>query len=145
MAYSTKAKALRRCKQFKVNGAPCRAFAAWGDTLGLCGGHGGRREGDNKCRCAAYAWPHRPGGGLCRWPDPPAQSCSTPAGTHSSDRKPSPPRIIRDVMRVRGLKFPRGRPAMLAAAWGPDGLQFRKGTYETGKKSENSGLRRGKR
>lgn len=26
-----------------------------------------------KCRCAAYPWPHRPGGGLCRWPDPPVE------------------------------------------------------------------------
>src|SRR6058998_3619205 len=25
-----------------------------------------------KCRCEAYPWPHRPGGGLCRYPDPPA-------------------------------------------------------------------------
>ena len=26
-----------------------------------------------KCRCEAYPWPHRPGGGLCRWPDPPIE------------------------------------------------------------------------
>lgn len=26
-----------------------------------------------KCQCAAYPWPHRPGGGLCRHPDPPLQ------------------------------------------------------------------------
>jgi hypothetical protein len=26
----------------------------------------------NRCRCDAYRWPHRPGGGLCRYPDPPA-------------------------------------------------------------------------
>jgi hypothetical protein len=25
-----------------------------------------------KCRCEAYKFPHRPGGGLCRYPDPPA-------------------------------------------------------------------------
>ncbi len=24
-----------------------------------------------KCRCDAYKFPHRPGGGLCRFPDPP--------------------------------------------------------------------------
>ena len=24
-----------------------------------------------KCRCEAYPWPHRPGGGFCRHPDPP--------------------------------------------------------------------------
>src|SRR6476619_6977294 len=25
-----------------------------------------------KCRCDAYKFPHRPGSGLCRYPDPPA-------------------------------------------------------------------------
>jgi len=30
--------------------------------------------------CAAYQWPHRPGGGLCRWPDPPLYSRTTPRG-----------------------------------------------------------------
>lgn len=25
-----------------------------------------------KCRCDAYKFPHRPGGGLCLWPNPPA-------------------------------------------------------------------------
>ena len=25
-----------------------------------------------KCRCDAYKFPHRPGGGLCRYPDPPS-------------------------------------------------------------------------
>jgi hypothetical protein len=25
-----------------------------------------------KCHCEAYKFPHRPGGGLCRYPDPPA-------------------------------------------------------------------------
>jgi hypothetical protein len=24
-----------------------------------------------KCQCKAYPWPHRPGSGLCRYPDPP--------------------------------------------------------------------------
>ncbi|MCC7350042.1 MAG: hypothetical protein IT446_05680 [Phycisphaerales bacterium] len=30
-------------------------------------------KGRPKCRCHAYPWPHRPGGGLCRWPDPPTE------------------------------------------------------------------------
>lgn len=34
------------------------------------------------CTCAAYAWPHRPRGGLCRWPEPPKGTCSTRAGTN---------------------------------------------------------------
>jgi hypothetical protein len=38
------------------------------------------------CTCAAYAWPHRPGGGLCRWPEPPRYRRTTAAGTHGPDR-----------------------------------------------------------
>lgn len=34
------------------------------------------------CNCAAYSWPHRPGGGLCCWPSAPKRTCSTPAGTN---------------------------------------------------------------
>jgi hypothetical protein len=34
----------------------------------------------------AYAWPHRPGGGLCCWPDPPTYRLNIPAGTHSWPR-----------------------------------------------------------
>jgi hypothetical protein len=33
------------------------------------------------CRCVAYAWPHRPGGGLCCWPDLPRYKSTVPAGT----------------------------------------------------------------
>ena len=32
------------------------------------------------CGCGAYPWPHRPGGGLCRWPDPPLQTCPAVPG-----------------------------------------------------------------
>jgi hypothetical protein len=32
--------------------------------------------------CIASAWPHRPGGGLCRWPDLPLYRSTIPAGTH---------------------------------------------------------------
>ena len=34
-----------------------------------CKAHDRRRA---KCRCEAYPWPHRPAGGYCRHPDPPA-------------------------------------------------------------------------
>ncbi len=34
------------------------------------------------CTCPAYAWPHRQGSGVCRWPEAPASICATPAGTH---------------------------------------------------------------
>jgi hypothetical protein len=33
-----------------------------------------------KCQCAAYPWPHRPSGGLCRWPDPPLETWKGKAG-----------------------------------------------------------------
>jgi len=33
-----------------------------------------RSKRRRKCRCAAYPWPHRPGGGLCRYPDPPLET-----------------------------------------------------------------------
>jgi hypothetical protein len=33
------------------------------------------------CRCQAYPHPHRPGAGLCRWPDPPKYRTTTPQGT----------------------------------------------------------------
>ncbi len=52
----------------------------------MLSGHGGRSTGRPSCRCAAYNWPHRPGGGLCRWPDEPEYWLTTPAGTHGSER-----------------------------------------------------------
>jgi hypothetical protein len=33
------------------------------------------------CDCPAYEWPHRPGGGLCRWPEPPVRRLLHRAGT----------------------------------------------------------------
>lgn len=94
MAYSEKAKAARRCKATRKDGQPCRAYALW-EGNGLCAGHTyntrrtlprGYREWPTKappCRCIAYAWPHRPGSGLCNWPDPPKYRSTIPAGTHS--------------------------------------------------------------
>ncbi|HEY7087918.1 MAG TPA: hypothetical protein VH518_07490 [Tepidisphaeraceae bacterium] len=35
-----------------------------------------------KCKCPAYPWPHRPGGGLCRWPDPPLETWKGKAGAN---------------------------------------------------------------
>jgi hypothetical protein len=41
-----------------------------------------RSVGDvTPCRCVAYAWPHRPGGGSCCWPDAPRYKSTIPAGT----------------------------------------------------------------
>jgi hypothetical protein len=75
---------------------PCRAWAVWGDPGQRCVNHAGRhhtgplrpsfaprrRTRYVPCNCQAYAWPHRPGGGLCRWPEPPVYGCTTPPSTH---------------------------------------------------------------
>ncbi len=86
--YSSRALEARRCTGLKSNGQPCRAFACWGDIRQRCPRHGGRRQigGDRppNCNCEAYDWPHRPAGGLCRWPDPPGQRSSTKQGTRSA-------------------------------------------------------------
>ncbi len=86
MAYSETTRERRRCTAPRADGAPCKAYAAWGDPLQRCGGHGGRSTGRPSCRCAAYNWPHRPGGGLCRWPNEPEYRLTTPAGTHGPER-----------------------------------------------------------
>ena len=99
MAYNRAAIKLRRCTATKADGSPCQAWAVWGDPQQRCASHVGRqrRRPTGKarpkqktrympCRCPAYAWPHRPGGGLCRWPLPPEFVSTTPAGTHSRSR-----------------------------------------------------------
>lgn len=80
--YSAEARSLRRCRGTTVSGANCRAWAAWGSQDQLCVNHSGRHHRGPiskapramtrfwpSCRCSAYSWPHRPGGGLCRWPE----------------------------------------------------------------------------
>jgi hypothetical protein len=93
MAYSERAKALRRCKATRRDGQPCRAWALWNGEF--CSAHTykrrrvlsrGYREWPTRnppCTCEAYAWPHRPGSGYCRWPDAPIRRNTIPAGTHS--------------------------------------------------------------
>jgi len=96
MAYSPEAVARRRCLDYRRDGLPCRAWAAWGEPRQLCSRHAGHTRGRRRawaeylgqparyepCRCRAYAWPHRPGGGWCRWPEEPLVRVRTPAGTH---------------------------------------------------------------
>lgn len=99
MAYSEAAIALRRCTGTRADGEPCRAWAMWHDQGQRCVIHAGRgKRGHHTsrrakphqpgrvvpCTCLAYAWPHRPGAGLCRWPAPPTHQLLTPAGTHRS-------------------------------------------------------------
>lgn len=91
MAYSEKARALRQCRGTTKDGAPCKQWAVWGDELQRCARHGGRIDEPHKpgkthnpaCRCFAYAWPHRPGSGLCQWPDMPEYRLMMRAGTHA--------------------------------------------------------------
>jgi hypothetical protein len=96
MAYSHEAGVRRRCTARTKAGALCRAYACWDDPLQRCVNHCGRhhtgplgpgfaprrRARYTPCVCAAYGWPHRPGSGLCRWPQPPLDRCTTAAGTH---------------------------------------------------------------
>jgi hypothetical protein len=104
MSYSPEAIERRRCTAVRKDGEPCKAWALWDDPRQLCVTHAGRhhrgpmlsdwfsryhrqRARYVPCTCAAYSWPHRPGGGLCCWPDDPVYRCTTPAGTHRWPRR----------------------------------------------------------
>lgn len=88
--YSSRALEARRCTGTRKDGQPCKAFAAWGDIKQRCSAHGGLRRitaGSGRppnCTCRAYDWPHRPGGGLCLWPNVPEQNSPTKQGTRSA-------------------------------------------------------------
>lgn len=102
MAYSAAAAEHRVCLGTRKDGQECRAWAVWDDPRQLCMTHSGRHHTGphpsraerrpekptqyQPCHCRAYAWPHRPGGGICRWPDPPTHRLTTPAGTHGKLR-----------------------------------------------------------
>ena len=95
--YTEAAAARRRCTARRADGEPCCCWAVWDDPRQLCVNHAGRhhrgpmpdpsarplpaRGARPACRCGAYAWPHRPGGGLCRWPDPPSEIHPSVLGT----------------------------------------------------------------
>ncbi|MBA2451523.1 MAG: hypothetical protein H0V51_26195 [Chloroflexi bacterium] len=122
--YSADAIARRRCTGIRADGEACRAWAAWDDPRQRCVAHAGRHHRGplptrgriftpatryEPCRCEAYRWPHRPGGGLCRWPAPPLAQHETPAGTHAELRRRRPKhwarylRVLRDLeQRARG-------------------------------------------
>lgn len=115
MSYTDEARSRRRCTALRSDGSQCAAFAMWDDPRQLCSAHAGKTRGRDRpkkwpweplprvrqparykpCTCAAYAWPHRPGGGLCRWPEPPEWRCTIPAGTHAS-RNP----VIREARNL---------------------------------------------
>lgn len=103
--FSDKARALRRCQAQTRDGRPCANYAAWDDPLRRCGAHGGRvrrshiaeKTAAPPCHCIAYQWPHRPGSGLCRWPDPPQWRSTIPAGS---------PAFGREYARMSGSNAP---------------------------------------
>ncbi len=111
MAYSEAAIARRRCTATRKDGASCGAWARWEDPARRCVFHstipraiwprwwGRQHAAYPPCTCPAYRFPHRPGAGLCRWPDAPAATCPTPAGTHRATLLPSfrRPRGARDA------------------------------------------------
>ncbi len=116
MAYSDAAKERRRCLGTRADGQPCRNYAVWNTDRQLCAQHAGRahvgprygwrqREWKTKyipCTCQAYAWPHRPGSGICRWPEAPHFRCTTPAGTHAWPRASADERaLMRTIERRR--------------------------------------------
>jgi len=69
-----------------------------------------RDEKRRKCCCKAYPWPHRPGGGLCRLPNPPLQRWQP---------KPNGCRvryagIVKQIARANGLHPIRDRATIQA-------------------------------
>jgi hypothetical protein len=96
--YGPEAQALRRCLGVRKDGQPCGCYGVWDDDDQLCFTHAGRHHtgpilprpywGSTParyipCTCIAYAWPHRPGGGLCRWPEQPVYRSLRRAGTRA--------------------------------------------------------------
>ena len=65
-----------------------------------------------KCRCAAYPWPHRPGGGLCSWPQPPVERWEPKAGRKPCSRRYAG--ILRQIARANGLHPIRDRAVIEA-------------------------------
>ena len=62
-----------------------------------------------KCRCEAYPWPHRPGGGLCPSPDPPVERWQP---KQHSEYRPYAGRyagLRRQIARANGLHPIRDR------------------------------------
>jgi len=65
-----------------------------------------------KCRCEAYPWPHRPGGGFCRHPDPPLQRWQRKPGGRPYRKRYAG--IRRQIARNNGLHPIRDRATIEA-------------------------------
>ncbi|MEI8194455.1 MAG: hypothetical protein WCI73_00955 [Phycisphaerae bacterium] len=69
--------------------------------------HKARDKARPRCQCKAYPWPHRPGGGLCRYPDPPAECWQPkPGGRPYRNRYAG---LRRQIARASGLHPIRDR------------------------------------
>ncbi len=94
--YGPKARAARRCRERRKDGRFYGAWACWDDPEQRCVAHAGRHHRGSlvrrppdpidpfapsspwvranraryvPCDCSAFAFPHRPGSGRCRWPE----------------------------------------------------------------------------
>src|SRR5207248_3094225 len=65
-----------------------------------------------KCKCQAYPWPHRPGGGLYRHPDPPLERWQPKPGGRPYRKRYAG--ILRQIARANGLHPIRDRAAIEA-------------------------------
>ena len=157
MAYNQAAIKLRRCTATKADGSPCRAWATWDDPFQRCVNHAGRHHTGRcygpryrsmlekaryrPCRCGAYAWPHRPGGGLCRWPLPPVSKPIMRRTEHAAPAEIINGRPIVDAgaAPIAALPVPETavgkcnavKPATLAERlFGPEVDPFRRALFE---------------
>ncbi|HVS72223.1 MAG TPA: hypothetical protein VHQ47_13285 [Phycisphaerae bacterium] len=72
--------------------------------------HKTRDQRRPRCRCQAYPWPHRPGGGLCRYPDPPVERYQRKAGGRPYRTRYAG--LRRQIARNNGLHPIRDRAAI---------------------------------
>jgi len=129
----------RRCQATTKAGARCRAWACWDDPLGRCRSHARptrqrpyrsevvphrpNRTRYVPCNCPAYAWPHRPGSGLCRWPDPPQYRSTIRPGTKGDLVRDPWGRAIASQrpigIRFHGFRYkaPTAKPFASARGW----------------------------
>jgi len=64
------------------------------------------------CTCGAYPWPHRPCGGLCRYPEPPLERWQATPGRRAYRKRYAG--ILRQIARANGLHPIRDRAAIEA-------------------------------
>ena len=67
-------------------------------------------KGRPTCRCEAYPWPHRPSGGLCRFPDPPLERWQPKPGGRPYRMRYAG--LRRQIARANGLHPIKDRAAI---------------------------------